>query len=78
MGIRVERLSIEIVAVGRLDDATEIHDRHAGAEVSHDGQVVRDEQVRQLELLLEIPEQVEDLRLDRDVERRHRLVEDEQ
>ena len=38
-------------------------------------QVVRDEQVGQLQLLLQIHQQVDDLRLHREVERRHRFVE---
>jgi hypothetical protein len=42
--------------------------------VPHHGEVVRDEQVRQLELVLQRLEQVDDLRLDRDVECRHGLV----
>ena len=37
-----------------------------------------DEEQRQAEPLLQIAQQVEDLRLDRDVERRRRLVGDEQ
>ena len=42
---------------------------------SHQPQIVRDEQIRQLQLLLQIHQQVDDLRLHRHVERRHRLVE---
>ena len=41
-------------------------------------QVVRDEDDRQPELVLELREQVDDLRLDRDVERGDRLVGDDQ
>ena len=41
-------------------------------------EVVRDEDVGEVELALEVLEQVEDLRLHRDVERRHRLVADDQ
>ena len=37
-------------------------------------EVVRDEQVREAELVLQVGEQVQYLRLDRDVERRDRLV----
>ena len=40
----------------------------------HDGQVVRDEQVREAELLLQLLQQVDDLRLNRNVQCRHRLV----
>ena len=41
-------------------------------------EVVRDEQVGQAELALQVAQQVDDLRLHRDVERRHRLVADDQ
>ena len=43
-------------------------------DVSHDAQVVGDEQVGQVELLLQVLEQVDDLGLNRHVERRDRLV----
>ena len=45
---------------------------------AHHAQVVRDEQVGQPEVGLQIEQQVQDLRLHRDVERRDRLVGDDQ
>ena len=44
----------------------------------HDGEVVGDEQVREAELALELLQQIDDLCLDRDVERGHGLVADDQ
>jgi hypothetical protein len=44
--------------------------------VPHDSKVVRNEEVRKFELILQVAEKVEDLRLDRNVERRHGLVTD--
>src|SRR6266851_1818227 len=61
-----------------LDDLSEIHHRDAVADVLDQSQIVRDEQIRQLQLLLQIHQQVHDLRLHRDVERRDRLVEHEE
>ena len=46
--------------------------------MADDVQVVRDEDVREVELVLEVLEQVEDLRLHGDVERRDGLVADDQ
>ncbi len=46
--------------------------------VLDDRQIVADEQQREAELLLQVLQQVDDLRLDRDVERRDRLVADDQ
>ena len=64
--------------VRHLDDLAQVHHGDAVADVAHDRQVVGDEQVRQAELALQVLEQVDDLRLDRHVERRHRLVADDQ
>src|SRR5439155_1767155 len=49
----------------------------APADMLDDGDVVGDEEVGKPELLLQIAEQVDDLRLNRDVERRNRLVADD-
>ena len=48
------------------------------ADVLDDRDVVGDEQVGEAELLLQVAQQVDDLRLHRHVERRHRLVADDQ
>ena len=61
-----------------LDDAAVVHDRNSLADVTHDGEVVGDEQVRRIGFSLKAFEQVDDLALGGDVKRRDRLVEDEQ
>ena len=53
---------------------TAIASRHAG----DDAQVVRDQDDRRADLVAQLADQVEDLRLDRDVERGRRLVGDQQ
>ena len=64
--------------VRQLDQLADVHHRHPVADVLDHAQVVGDEQVGQAELLLQVLQQVEDLRLDRDVQRRDRLVADDQ
>ena len=68
----------ELIGLGHLDDLAQVHHRDAVAHVAHDGEVVGDEDDRQPELALQLGEQVDDLRLDRDVERRDGLVGDDQ
>ena len=68
----------QLVARSHLDELPEVHHRDAVAEELHRREVVRDEQAREAELLLQRPEEVEDRCLDGDVERRHRLVGDQQ
>ena len=50
----------------------------AVARVADDGEVVRDEEEREAEVALELNHEVDDLGLDRDVERRDRLVADDE
>ena len=59
-------------------DLAQVHHGDLVAEVLHHAEVVRDEEVGQAELLLQRAQQVEDLRLDGDIERRDRLVADHQ
>ena len=72
------RVFVEFQDWCQLDDAAKIHDGDARADVLHDCEIVGDEQISQPELFLEIGKQIDDLRLDRDVERRYRLVADDQ
>ena len=61
-------------AVGLLDDAAEIHDGDRFTDMLHNAEVVRNKQHRQSEFALQAPQEMEDLRLDRDVERSRRFI----
>ena len=61
-----------------LDDLALRHDADAVGDLAHDAEVVGDEQHRHAEPRLHLGEQLQDLRLHGDVERRGRLVGDEQ
>ena len=78
--LRVLVLRVRVDLLGRpdLDELALVHDRDLVGHRPHDGEVVRDEEVREPEVALEVLEQVEDLRLDGDVQRRDRLVADDQ
>src|SRR5438876_1293984 len=60
-----------------LDDGPEVHHGDVIGEVAHDGEIVRDEDQRGAPGGLQFPEQIDDRRLDRDVERRDGLVRDD-
>ena len=62
----------------RLDDAAQVHHRDPLGDLPHDGEVVGDEEVGQPAVALQVGQQVEHLRLHRDVERRDRLVADDE
>ena len=69
---------VDVGPVADLDDLAQVHHRDPLAEVPHHGQVVGDEHERQAQLPLQVAQQVDDLRLDRDVQRGDRLVGDDQ
>ena len=60
-----------------LHRPAQVHDHDLVGDVAHHAQVVGDEEIGEVELLLQVHEQVEHLGLDRDVERRDRLVGDQ-
>ena len=74
----VLRVLADLVGGPLLDDLALVHHRDPVGDVADDADVVGDEEVGEAELVLEVVEQVDDLRLDRDVERRDRLVADHQ
>ena len=78
LGIGMGRSGVERRGLGRLDDPAEIHDRDAVADMLDHRQIVGDEDIGEAEPRLEVDQQIEDLRLDRDVEGRDRLVGDDQ
>ena len=61
-----------------LDDPPGVHHHHAVGDLGDDADVVRDQDDRRAELGLEPLDQLQDLGLDRDVERGRRLVGDQQ
>ena len=68
------RVGEEFLRFGQFHNLAGVHHRDAVTDVPHDAKVVRDKNIRQLELLLQIHQQVDDLRLDGHVERRHGFV----
>ena len=52
-----------------LHDLAEVHHRDPIAEMLHHSKVVSDKEIREPELLLKFGEQIQHLRLDRDVQR---------
>ncbi|GFJ80642.1 hypothetical protein Phou_048220 [Phytohabitans houttuyneae] len=77
-GVRVLRPPQHVLDAAVLDGPSAVHDEHLVGHLADHAQVVGDQHDRRVELLLEIFEQVQDLRLHGHVERGRRLVGDEQ
>ncbi len=73
--IGMERPAEQHLAGTGLHDAPPVHDRHSGTEKSDHRKVVGDEEVGEIVLPLELAQEIQNLRLDRDVEGRDRFVE---
>src|SRR2546426_2931663 len=65
----------ELEAVRDLDELAEIHHGGLMADVRYRGQIVGDEQIAHREPALDLLEQADDVRADRDVQRRDGLIE---
>ena len=76
--VGMARVVVQLVGGRQLDDLPEVHHRDAVAHVTHDAEVMGDEDDRQPEVALKVAQQVDDLRLDRDVQRGDGLVGDDQ
>jgi hypothetical protein len=74
----MQRLLEEVADRGLLGDLGRVHDHDALGGLGDDAHVVGDQHDRHLELVLELVQELEDLGLDRDVERRRGLVGDEE
>jgi hypothetical protein len=65
----VPRRTEQLLGLADLHDPAEVHHGDPVAHVADHGQVVRDEDVGEPQLLLQLGQQVDDLRLDGDIER---------
>ena len=77
-GVRMARPREQLARARLLDDVARVHDDDVVAGLGDDAEIVRDEQKRHAELAPQPRQELEDLRLDRDVERGGRLVGDHQ
>ncbi len=68
----------DFLDAARLDNLAALHHRDIVCELANDVEIVGDEQHRHVVAILQILEQCEDLRLHGDIERRRRLVGDEE
>ena len=74
--IRVPRIVKNVIRSAVFDDFPRIHDGNFIRHVRHDAQIVRNENDGQFSLFLQFVNEFQNLRLNRNVERRRRLVAD--
>ncbi len=74
LGIGVVGRAKQLLHRRALDHTAQIHDHHAVTQMLDHAQVMADEQIRQAQFVSQVHEQIEDLRLNRHIERRHRFI----
>ncbi len=77
-GIGMHRVAEEFLPLGRFHQPATAHHGNPVGHVVDNRQIVRDEQVCQAEFLLQVFQQIQHLRLNGDVQRRDRLIADQQ
>lgn len=78
LGVRVRWAGDELLGGSLFDDLTGIHDGNPLGDVRDETQIVRDHQDGHAHLLLDVPEQFDDLSLNGDVERGRGFIGDQQ
>ena len=68
-GIGVLGILVDAIDRADLHDLAEVHDGNALAQIAHCIQIVRDQEVGHADIALQIGKQIEDLCLDRGIER---------
>ena len=76
--IRVHGVGENILFIPHFHKVAQIHNAYAVGNVLHDAQIVRNEKVCEFQIPLQFFEQVDDLRLNGNVERGDRLVADDE
>ena len=74
----MQGILVETIRRRHLDDLAQVHDDDSVRDVPDDREIMSDEQEGEIELVLQLLEQIHDLRLNRDVQCRHGLVADEE
>src|SRR5690554_575619 len=75
--IWVEWIQIKLIAIRQFDDLAQIHHGNTIRNMAHHAQVVSNKQISQSKLLLQFFQQVDDLSLDGNIQRRNGLIADD-
>ena len=78
LGVGVQRMAKNVVGLAVLHQIAQVHNADSVGDMLDDGQIVGDEKIRQVALFLQGFQQVDDLRLNGDVQRGDRLIADDE
>lgn len=76
--VRMRRTCIKLRARRHFDDLPQIHDGHTVRNVLNDREVMGNEKIRQTAFFAQFHEKINDLGLDRNVQSRDRLIQDQE
>src|SRR3989338_1699964 len=74
----MERIVEDLLRPRQFDDFPPVHHRNLTADSFDNLEVVRNKKIGQVEFALQLTQEIDDLLLDDDVQRRHRLIQNQQ
>lgn len=77
-GVWMQGVGVKRIAIRQFDDLAKVHNGNTVGNVPHDGKVMRDKKIGEIEFRLQFFEKVDDLRLNGNVECADRLVADDE
>ena len=72
--VRMEGVFVELLAIRDLDDFSQVHHRYPIADMTHHREIVRDEEISEGKAFLQLLQEVDDLRLNGDIQGGYRLI----
>ena len=76
--VRMNRMIHQLVRVRNLHHVSQVHNRNTVGDMLYNQKVMRDEEIRDAQLILQILKHVQNLRLNRYVQSRYRLIADDE
>ena len=77
-GVGVERMIEDLLRIRQFNNIAEVHDADAVGDVLYNGHIMGDEQIGKVLLFLEVLQKVQDLGLDRNIQRADRFIADDE
>ena len=78
LGVRMRGMRKDLLGRAFLDQVSQVHHCHAVSQIAHHTQIVGDEEIRHARSTLNLLEQIQNLRLNRDIQRTGAFVADNQ
>ena len=70
----MQAVHCQLIAVGKFHHSAKVHNADTVGNMLNNGQIMGNEQISQIHALLQILKHIDNLRLNRNIQRRNRLI----